>query len=247
MVSALRMKLAAVMVCLGLLVACPSKDKKSASDQPAGDQPQVSKAIDAGAIRSPAAAPEMGALDCPADAKCAPCRSGKCEWDGNGRITSSVEWACDAPAETRTTFRYDDKGNLLERAEDDGMDGTIEIRETFTWDGRGNKLSVVQHRGDTVTATETWTYDADGNVLTFTRDIVESIQRTTYDNGREVLVEQDDDGDGRFNRAMRTVYDANGNKVRWTDDRGNDGTVDQDCGFVPPCPAPYTNCRLDCG
>lgn len=146
-----------------------------------------------------------GGVSCPGDDKCTPCTDGKCKWNDKGLVVSRVYWAKDAPAETRVTYKYDGDGRLLEEAADDGKDGSIEDRNVFTWDKRGNKLSHIFYQRGKMYRTDVWTYNEANQMRTLTRSFggEKAVQRTTYDNGKETLVEHDEDGDGKFERSIK--------------------------------------------
>lgn len=59
-------------------------------------------------------------------------------------------------------------------------------------------------------------------------------------------MEADFDGDGDPDLRLTNVYDAEGNLLRWENDRGADGTVETPCVFSPPCPPPHPNASCSC-
>ena len=87
--------------------------------------------------------------------------------DGIDRDQISGEflgWIAWIDNKLKSTFTYDERGNILTKTEPDGW------KWTYTYDERGNRLTMTDTNGDTTT----YTYDERGNRLTKTNQYGET-------------------------------------------------------------------------
>ena len=52
-------------------------------------------------------------------------------------MTLEVDYYADGTVDSRTTYTYDENGNMLTEEEDSGADGTVDSRITYTYDDNG--------------------------------------------------------------------------------------------------------------
>ena len=65
-------------------------------------------------------------------------------------MLSAEMWGADGTVLARTTYTYDDNGNLVTEERDSDADGTVNKRITYTYDSNGNVRAAVGRIGDTV-------------------------------------------------------------------------------------------------
>jgi YD repeat-containing protein len=136
---------------------------------------------------------------------------------------------------------FDERGNLLTYAEDDGSDGTVDYAFTYTWDANDQPLHEeydTNGDGDPDYVAD-FVRDADGNRLSATEDqdgdgvIDEWYAYTRDDVGREVLVTGDLGNDGVIDYRRTLTYTDPVLRVGTSDaDDGDDGTIEEHDAFA---------------
>ncbi|MEL6603843.1 MAG: hypothetical protein AAFP20_11525, partial [Cyanobacteria bacterium J06614_10] len=132
----------------------------------------------------------------------------------------------------KTTFTYDEDGNLILSSFDDDADGDIDETTEYAYDDRGNLIGEVSQFPQIGGFTSEYTYDENDNILQKETVFFDEITRSestveeyyTYDeNGTLRTYSVDSDGDGVF--EVTATYDEKGNEISRTENYDVDDVI----------------------
>lgn len=111
------------------------------------------------------------------------------------------------PTIQKTSYKYDKKGNLIEKINDDKEDG---YKTIYSYDDNGNLLS----EGSLYV----YKYDADGRKISvennfYTDESKNTITKYTYDSNGRKVAETTYDKSGKQTSKFTNTYDTNGNRI----------------------------------
>ena len=135
------------------------------------------------------------------------------------------------------TYDWDDRGNMLEMAVDQGNDGTIDQLTRQAFDDRNHRVLYAVYAGETVlpgAETRTYTYNDDGTETMYlywddSWSVLVARYDTSFDGrGNPVAVDVDYEDDGIVDMRRTTTYnyDSAGNALTVELDDQDDGIVD---------------------
>jgi len=114
------------------------------------------------------------------------------KYDSKGSLVEEINRYEAVVWENKTTFKYDENGNIIQKEELDGQSEKIKSMQTIKYDERGNKIDVIE-------------YDSEGNLTSKTK--------TKYDGVRGAADEVRYYSNGKIEYTRTFKYDEKGNRI----------------------------------